>query len=193
MNKEHITEAIGMIDDNMLAHTERLRNERRSHSSHKSMPKIIAAAAAALAVAVCGVAGFAAIKGGYFSDEKNFLGAVTGTRYEQASEEISVTAQTNGSYVDICIELLNISEAPYCYTETLAIGEYTLTDESGATIDIDLAEIQAAPADGMAVISVPVSSLNDGSYSLEITQLLGCSKADAPLKINGKWECEFSV
>ena len=61
MNKEHITDAIGMIDDNMLSHTDSLRKERRSHSSHKSMLRIIAAAAAVLTVAVCGVAGLAAI------------------------------------------------------------------------------------------------------------------------------------
>jgi len=193
MNKEHITDAIGMIDDNMLSHTDSLRKERRSHSSHKSMLRIIAAAAAVLTVAVCGVAGLAAIKGGYFSDEKNIFGAVTGTRYEQATEEISVSAQTNGIYVDISIELLNIGEAPYCYLETLAIGEYSLTDDSGATTDIDLAEIQAAISDGKAVVSVPVSSLNDGRYSLEITQLIAGKKADADLIITGRWDVGFEV
>jgi len=128
---------------------------------------------------------------GYFQDIIDYRGAVIGTSYEQATDEISVSADINNDEMIITVNFLNPQEMPYSELERLGIATYQIVDANGKMVKegaIKSMEI----VDGQAVINLQIANLDGGSYKLIITEFVGEKKADQPLKIKGNWECSFS-
>lgn len=185
MTSEHISEALQFLDDDLLLQTESLRNRKQGGIPMKKRLSVLIAAA--LITTLCCVTAFAAVSGGWFADVKNGFGAVTGTEYHNATEEISVTAEADNSLLTVHVTFLAPEQFPYREVETLRIGDYTIGDLHGT-------ETEAVPiGNGTAQLTVPIGDLPAGEYTLSIEQFIGEKKAEQPLPIYGDWECKFTV
>ena len=185
---------------------EEIKNmEERTMSKPKITIKRTMAIAAVLAlclVIVCMTPLANSIRG-FFSDIVRFDGAITGTQYENATNEIIVNAMElttdNGNDI-IPLELTfeNPNEAPFAYIQEIAVSDYMVLDETTG----EILKLECYPEysgkgtikDGNALVNL---SLNDTKfksgkeYILVIEKMYGLAKADAPLHIIGNWKCKF--
>ena len=159
---------------------------------HKSFRKLAAAVAVlaiclSLAVAVVAAPG---VRKGFFRDIKDWQGAVVGTSYEQASDEIRMNVTVNGEELMVLASFVDPQMAPYRYVEQLGIADYRIVDAAGKTVKEGAAE-SVEVINGQAAIPIPLSGLDSGSYKLIVTAFVADSKAEQPLPISGNWEAEF--
>ena len=141
---------------------------------------------------------------GFFSDIIRFDGAITGTQYENATNDIKVdvleTTSENGNVI-IPVELTfeNPTEAPFPYIQEVAISEYKILDSNNKEIiktklsaeDGDKGTV----SDGKVLVNLSLNEakLNSGEeYTIVIEKMYGLAKADAPLHITGTWKCNFT-
>lgn len=146
--------------------------------------------AAVLALCITLPLGAAALGGeGFFKDVKNIFGAVTGTEYENATEEIAVTAQRMGNTLLIHVALLVPEKAPYPYISLLSLHDYELLNADGKVVK-EGDTVQALPMEDTAVtFSLP---LPEDAASIRIHSFLGSGqKGDQPLPIYGSWQCQI--
>lgn len=130
---------------------------------------------------------------GFFKDITDRRGAVTGTTYEQATDEIDVNVKEEGSVFRVEVKFKDAEKAPFSELEMLAVGSIQIVDEAG-TVVIKPDAGEAVPVqDGQAVLTIDRTNLPEGQYTLQLQSFTGSSKADQPLSINGNWECEFSI
>ena len=174
-----------------------------------SKPKItikrtmsIAAVLALCLVIVCMTPLASSIRG-FFSDIVRFDGAITGTQYENATNEIIVNAMEpttdNGNdIIPLEFTFENPNEAPFAYIQEIAVADYMIIDETTG----EILKLECYPEysgkgtikDGQALVNL---SLNDTKiksgeeYTIVIEKMYGLSKADAPLHITGTWKCNF--
>lgn len=153
-------------------------------------------AVAAVVAALClcfAVGAVAAGNSGYFKDVTDWTGAVVGTRYEQATDEIEVSVAAAEDGITVCAVFVNPDAFPYRELDNFGIDSYRIVDMSGKTViegeRTDLFEI----ADGKAEIKIAPNDIADGEYKLVIDAFVGDKKADQPLRIGGEWECGFSL
>ena len=140
---------------------------------------------------------------GFFSDIVRFDGAITGTKYENATNNIKVdvsqTTSENGNLI-IPLELTfkHPKDAPFPYIQEIAVSEYKILDSNNK--EIIKTKVSAEDGDKGTVSAGKVLvnlSLNDAKlksgeeYTIVIEKMYGLSKADAPLHITGRWECKF--
>lgn len=185
MTSEHISDALQFLDDDLLLQTQTLRARKQGGTPMKKRLAVLIAAA--LITTLCCATALAAVSGGWFADVKNGFGAVTGTEYHNATEEITVTADAESGLLTVHVTFVSPDEFPYRELETLRINEYTVADRSGTKTD-------AVPiVNGSAQLTVPVNDLPAGEYTLHITSFLGEKKAEQPLPIYGDWEYTFIV
>ncbi len=130
---------------------------------------------------------------GFFQDITNHRGAVSGTQYEQASDELEISIVSSENGITILTTMVKPNTVPYSELEILGIDNYQIVDMSGNIIiegeRTDLFEIINAAAE----IQIPLDNITAGDYKLVINAFVGGKKADQPLRINGVWECEFSI
>jgi len=137
--------------------------------------------------------GMAVSNSGSFRDVKNIFGAVTGTEYENATDEITLSAAAEDMVLLVETTFVNPTAPPYNACETLSIGTYQILDQAG-TVVLNGEETQPeAPRDGKAVFRLPLDELKKGTYTLKIDSFIGSKKADQPLPIYGNWELDFSL
>lgn len=151
---------------------------------------VFVAVAILLSLSVTALATTGVMKG-FFQDITDFRGAVTGTSYEQATDEISMDGTVNNNELIVSATFINPQQPPYCYTEKLGIAEYSITDTNGKLIKEGSAN-SAEIVNGQAEISIPLNAINSGSYKLVVTAFVSEKKADQPLNINGNWSCDFT-
>lgn len=151
---------------------------------------ILIALSVCLTLSVTALAASGILKGS-FRDVKNWKGAVVGTAYDQASDEICMYVTVDKNEMTVLVTVVNPQMAPYAYVENLGIAEYKITDANGKTVTSGDAE-PAELVNGQATISVPLDRLDKGTYKLLVKAFVGNAKADQPLKINGNWEAVFS-
>lgn len=154
--------------------------------------------AATLAICLC-LTGITALAAngkleGFFKDKVNWNGAITGQTYEQATEEIEVTAKLKEDALVVAVNLLDAVKAPYTEIETLSLGEFRILDETGKAVSsVEEAALEAVVLEnGQAELVIPAEELADGAYTLQISSFVGEKKADQPLEIKGSWECGFT-
>lgn len=128
---------------------------------------------------------------GFFRDITNWQGAVVGTSYEQATDEIDVNVTANGKELTVLATFANPQIFPYREVEKLGIAAYCIVDTNGKTVSEGTAA-SAEVVNGRAAVSIQLDDLDSGSYRLMISAFVGEKKAEQPLNINGNWECEFS-
>ena len=185
---------------------EEIKNmEERTMSKPKITTKRILAIAAVLAlclVTVCMTPLANSIRG-FFSDIIRFDGAITGTQYENATNDIKVdvlelTSENGNIIIPLELTFENPAEAPFPYIQEVAVSEYKIVDSNNKEIiktkfsaeDGDKGTV----SDGKVLVNL---SLNDTKlksgeeYTIVIEKMYGLAKADAPLHITGNWKCNF--
>ena len=68
---------------------------------------------------------------GFFKDITDWRGAVTGTTYEQATDEITVNVTAEDTTIHVEVSFKDAEKAPYSEVEQLAIGSYQVIDVNG--------------------------------------------------------------
>ena len=185
---------------------EEIKNmEARTMSKPKFTIKRTMAIAAVLAlclVVVCMTPLASSIKG-FFSDIVRFDGAITGTKYENATNDIKVdvlelTSENGNLNIPLGLTIQNPTEAPFPYIQEIAVSEYKILDNNNKEIvktklsaeDGDKGII----SDGKVLITLSLDSkkIKSGEeYTIVIEKMYGLAKADAPLHITGTWKCNF--
>lgn len=130
---------------------------------------------------------------GFFADVTRWDGAVVGETYEQATEEIAVSASVSGDSLVVNAVLLKAGEAPYAFIESVNVQTYCIVNAEGETLVEGTSNEKAAITDGMVSFKLPLDELESGNYTLIITEFVGSAKAEQDLPIKGYWECEFEL
>ena len=157
--------------------------------------KLVLAASLALCLCLTGVTALA-VSGkldGFFKDITRMDGAVIGTSYEQATDEIEVNLNAAADELQLNIKMLYPDEVPYTTFDEFGISSYQIQNKNGEMILADGAtELIKADKEIMA-FAIPADELPDGEYTLTIASFVGASKADQPLELHGNWECDFTI
>lgn len=128
---------------------------------------------------------------GFFKDIKRWDGAVIGTSYEQATDEINMRVISMSDELTVTAEMVKPNVAPYSVFETMGIGNYKIVNEDGKVVVEGLATEFTEIVEGEATMVIPVSDLGSGNYKLVVSEFVGSAKADQPLVLSGTWVCEF--
>ena len=165
-------------------------------TTHKHPVFVKKPAAVFAAVIVClslsaGALAAAGAMQGFFQDITNWRGAIVGTSYEQATDEIALHVTANGNELTALAIFADTQSFPYSETEKLGIAAYQIVDADGTAVKAGAAE-SAEIVNGQATVSIPLDSIDSGSYKLVVTAFVSEKKADRPIHINGNWECTFT-
>ena len=154
---------------------------------------MVAVASFALCVCLMGVIALAATGKleGYFRDIKRWDGAVIGTAYEQATDEVELNIVEVSDKLVVEITMVNFKEAPYSFFEMFGIKNYKIVDANGKVIVENENLEMSAIANNKVLVNVPLDDVGNGEYTLIVSELVGGSKADQPLGLAGTWECSF--
>ena len=134
---------------------------------------------------------------------------MTGATYQAAEQEVKIHVSGNMRQKEkkllVQITFLDPAKAPYSELATgaIALGDYQVIDLSDDATEHVIAsaeglqeEITGTIADAGATVELPLQAegLAAGKeYCLVIKCLYGIKKAEQPLRINGDWECRFTV
>ena len=151
---------------------------------------VFVAVALCLSLSVTALAATGVLKG-FFQDITNWSGAVVGTSYEQATDEISMDVTVNGNELTALATFINPQMAPYSEAEKLGIAAYQIVDANGKVVAEGAAE-STKIVNGQAAINIKLNDIGSGSYKLIVTAFVSEKKADQPLNINGNWEYAFT-
>ena len=166
-------------------------SERRV--SRRMKPKFAAAVAVPLMLAIAGTGAYAVSKGGYFRDETNLFGTVTGSVYENANEEINVSLVYEPETITVKVVFSDPNAFPYREFETISLNEFSVIDQTDGS-EVNCGEIVPAMINsGQAEIKIPVGKLKSGSYSVTVSSFLGEKKADQPLEVKGHWSAGIDI
>ena len=179
--------------------------EERTMSKPKITTKRTLAIAAVLAlclVVVCMTPLASSIRG-FFSDIIRFDGAVIGTQYENATNDIKVdvlevTSENGNVIIPLELSFENPTEAPFPYIQEVAVSEYKIVDSNNK----EIIKTKVSATDGkkgtinnskvLVNLSLNDTKLKSGEeYTIVIEKMYGLAKADAPLHITGTWKCNF--
>ena len=169
-----------------------IETEKKSMNKMFKKP-MVAVASFALCVCLMGVTALAATGKleGYFRDIKRWDGAVIGTAYEQATDEVELNIVEVSDKLVVEITMVNFKEAPYSFFEMFGIKNYKIVDANGkVTVENENLEMSAI-ANNKVLVNVPLDGVANGEYTLIVSELVGSSKAEQPLGLTGTWECSF--
>lgn len=176
------------IVNTMEEHT---MNHRKNVSFFKKPAAVFAALAVCLSLSVTALAATGVLQG-FFSDITNHSGAIVGTSYEQATDEIAVDVTVNGNELTVLTTFVDPNKFPYRESQLLGIADYQIIDADGKVVQEGNTDKSTPVANGQASIVLELNELVSGSYKLIVTTFVSEKKADQPLNISGTWECEFS-
>ena len=169
--------------------TERvIKNCKREVRMKKRIKKSFIIAAAV--IACFGATSFAAANSGFFKDVTRWDGAIVSTTYENATEEIKVEAEEKNGNIYIYVEAEK--KAPYIYGEEISITDYTLKDSDGNNIDYN-EELKSVMEECKASFVIETESVKSNIDKIIIEEFTTTKKADQPLPIKGRWECEVKA
>lgn len=152
-----------------------------------------AMAAAVLFLCLCSTGVAAAGRLGFFRNITDWKGAIVGTKYEQASDEIKAEVFVEENEITVRAVVVDPTVVPYSEIETFGIENYKIIDSSGKVILKGERTEMSDLIDGVSEITIPLDHIGSGEYKLVITAFVGASKGDQPLQIDGTWECDFSL
>ena len=205
--QEHakITKSVIAAPFELKEELNKMEGKVMSKPTSKRITKKTFAIAAVLALCIVTVAmtPLASSIKGFFSDIIGIDGAVTGTKYENATNDIKIEALETSSEdgnVIIPLELTfaNPSEAPFPYIQEIAISEYKIFDSNNKVISKEKVSVDEADkgtiSNGKVLVELSATDkkMTSGeTYTIVIEKMYGLAKADAPLHITGTWECDF--
>lgn len=180
--------------------TEINKVEGKNMSKPKNIIWLKRASTVAAVVTICAVTvvSAGAIKG-MFKDVKRWDGAVVGTEYVNATNDIEMNiSETKDDYISLDIKFENPNEAPFSFIQEVAITDYKILNNN----DKEVLEVNSTVENGIKgivengriLVKLPTNDeLNSNQdYKLVINTVYGLAKAEQPLKITGTWECEFT-
>ena len=168
-----------------------IETEKKSMKTIKR--PMVAVASFAICVCLTGVSALAAIGKleGFFRDIKRWDGAVVGTSYEQATDEVELNIVEVSDKLVVEITMVNSNTAPYSFFEILGIKDYRIVDANDNVI-VENKNLEISVISGDKIyINVPLENVDDGEYTLMVNELVGSAKADQSLVLTGTWECDF--
>ena len=151
---------------------------------------VFVAVALCLSLSVTALAATGVLQG-YFRDITNWQGAIVGTSYEQATDEIGMEVTVNGNELTVLATFAIPQEFPYRETEKLGIAGYQIIDANGNVVKEGATE-STEVINGQASINIHLDDIDSGRYKLVVTAFVTEKKADQPLNISGAWECAFT-
>ena len=128
---------------------------------------------------------------GFFKDITKWSGTVTGTEYEQATDEIKISIVKATDGVTVLVTIIYPDMVPYSELELLGIEEYEIVDQSGKVVMEGETTEMFEILDGKANVTLPFENVPGGNYKVVVSGFVGSHKGDQPLVISGNWECEF--
>lgn len=170
---------------------EHTMNHRKNVSFFKKPAAVFAALAICLSLSVTALAATGVLQG-FFRDITNHSGAIVGTSYEQATDEIAVDVTVNGNELTVLATFVDPNKFPYSEAELLGIADYQIVYAEGKVVQEGKTYKSTPVANGQAPIIIEIDDLDAGSYKLIVNTFVSEKKADQPLNISGTWECEFS-
>ena len=166
-------------------------NNRKNTSFFRKPAAVFAALAVCLSLSVTALAATGVLQG-FFRDITNHSGAIVGTSYEQASDEIDMDVTVDGDELTVLATFVDPNKFPYRESQLLGIADYRIMDAEGNVVQEGATDKFTPVANGQASIVLELNELATGSYKLIVTAFVSEKKADQPLNISGTWECEFS-
>lgn len=161
--------------------------------ANRSFKKPLATAAAiALCICIGGVTAIAATGKGFFKDIVRWDGTITGIAYEQATDEIDIAVTDVTGSLTVVATVVDPTMVPYMTFDEMRIGSYKIVDASSKVVLEGVSNEMLPYENGQITVSIPLESLESGTYKLIIDSFVGGSKADQPLVMSGNWECEFT-
>ncbi len=202
MKNGRLLNAFGQIDESYILEatpkTNNIEIRNQNMKTNKTIPfrRKSAAMAASLALFICvsatTVLAATGILQGFFGDIFGANGAVIGTSYSQATDEVALTVTNVTDAITVEMELAYPNQAPYSELEMLGIESYTIVDVNGNVITEGTTTEMAPIVDGKVSVNISVDNISEGNYKLIISELVGGKKADQPLVLSGNWECKFT-
>lgn len=192
--KEHeLLEAVGGINSRYVEESETSYTSVKRFDLFR-IPRV-AAAAIILCVCMTGITALAATGAlqGFFKDIFGWNGAVVGTAYENASDELNVTADYENGKLIVTVKAVDPGMAPYSEIENIRLKSYKIVDASGNVVVDNQSSDSAEIHDGEAIIVITRLSDYEGEYQLIVSEFEGGKKADQPLPISGEWVCSFCI
>lgn len=210
MKRERISEAVGNIG---IHHVQEAgcynAAEKHNRKERRGWSKTAVAAAilfCVISVCICIPSIASSVKGFYKDIVRWWDGAVVGTEYENATQEIQIQAgsaivEDGKLVIPLTVTFLEMgNKEPYIYLVggSVALGDYQIVDTSGTEIytahgqQETIGELE----DGKTAFMQPtgIETLSKGTkYMLVVESIYGLQKAEQPLEMKGHWECEFTV
>lgn len=207
MKKETISQAINNISTHHIEEAQRYHADKKTvGASRKIWGRAAIAAAAVICIASISIPAIANPIGGFFKNIFRFDGAIVGTSYQNATDEIKISAsnainKAGKTLLSLDITFLEMeSKEPFIYLKngSAAIGDYRILDGSGK--EIYTAKGQQEPSAALdgdkanLTLTIEGAELLAGEkYTIVIEYVYGLQKAEQPLGMSGVWECEFTV
>lgn len=182
------------MEESVVSKNVQVKNATKRETTRNCFKRpMVAVASLAICLCLTGVTALASTGKlqGFFKDIVRWDGAVTGTTYEQATEEVELYASVVSDVLAVEMIMINPNTVPYSTLETLGIGQYKIVDGNGNTIVEKGVTENAEVTDGKANVAISLSEMASGKYKLMVNTLVGGAKAEQPLAISGNWECEF--
>ena len=129
---------------------------------------------------------------GRYQDITDYRGAVVGTAYVDATNEIKIDITTSDNGLAVQTSFVDPQQEPYVYVDRLGIAEYQIIDSDGMIVKEGSAE-SCEIVNGQTTILVDKDGIKSGAYQLIISSLVAEKKAEQPLNISGRWESSFSI
>ena len=193
-----ITKSIISAPFDLKTELNKVEGKNMSKPRNITWLKRVSTVAAVVTVCAITVVSAGAIKG-MFKDVKRWDGAVIGTEYVNATNDIEMSINaTKDEYISLDINFENQNEAPFAFIQEVAITDYKVLDNN----DKEVLEVNSTVENGIkgkvengrVLVELPTEDkLNTNQdYKIVIDTIYGLAKADQPLKITGTWECEFT-
>ena len=176
------------IVNTMEEHT---MNNRKNNSFFRKPAAVLAVLAVCLSLSVTALAATGVLQG-FFRDITNYSGAIVGTSYEQATDEIRMDVTVNSNELTVLATFVDANKFPYRDSELLGIAEYKIVNTDGKVVKEGATNQSSPVLNGQSAMIIDLNDIESGSYKLVVSAFVSEKKADQPLNINGVWECEFS-
>lgn len=202
MTRNNISKVVGDISDKYLSEAmygfvSTVTDNPREVIEMKTRKKFAFRSSAGIAVAACllltlsvTVLATTGVLQGYFNDITNRNGAIIGTSYEQASDEISMEVAVHEEILTVTVTFANPQMVPYSEAELLGIAAYQIVDENGKVVAEGATE-STEIRNGQVEVNIKINDIDSGSYKLLVSSFVAEKKADQPMNINGNWEYAF--
>ena len=181
------------------------QKEHKKKNFRKYYQGLAAAAVMGIVIIFASDASLATSIKGFFANLTNWNGAIIGTTYENATDEIVVTAENieNEEYL-LTVSFNNKDKVPFSITELLEMGEYQFFND-GKKINIESAFVNDVIDTGNLIIDDKelLFHTNENNYKkvmiingevdeLVIKSFFIHSAGDAPLEVKGEWRILFN-